>query len=71
MMRYALEQLGAHSAETTMVGDRMDTDVLAGTEAGMQTVLVLSGLTRRKDVEKFPFKPRRIVDSVADLIETE
>lgn len=69
MMRYALEHLKAHSAETTMVGDRMDTDVLAGTESGMQTVLVLSGLTKRKDVDSFPFKPGRIVDSVADLIE--
>lgn len=69
MMRYALERLGAHSAETTMVGDRMDTDILAGMESGMHTILVLSGITSRKDVESFPFVPEQIFDSVADLIE--
>lgn len=69
MMRYALERLGAHSAETTMVGDRMDTDILAGTESGMQTVLVLSGITRREDLQRFPFVPSRIVGSVSELIE--
>ena len=50
-----------------MIGDRMDTDIVAGLEAGMQTVLVLSGSTSRADAERFPYRPSRIVDSVAQL----
>jgi NagD protein len=67
MMRRALNTLGSHSEETVMVGDRMDTDVVAGMEAGMETVLVLSGVTREADVERFPYRPTRILPSVADL----
>ena len=52
-----------------MVGDRMDTDILAGLEAGMRTVLVLTGITRADDVERFPFRPSRVVSSVADLVD--
>jgi NagD protein len=51
-----------------MVGDRMDTDIISGLEAGLRTVLVLTGSTRREEVETFPYRPSRIVDSVADLI---
>ena len=51
-----------------MVGDRMGTDVIAGLESGMETILVLSGLTRREDVERFPYRPTHIVASVADII---
>jgi hypothetical protein len=51
-----------------MVGDRMDTDVISGLEAGLRTVLVLTGSTRAEQVERFPFRPTRVVDSVADLI---
>ena len=68
MMRSALNALGEHSENTIMVGDRMDTDVIAGMEAGMETVLVLSGVTRREDVEKYPFRPTRILNSVAELL---
>jgi NagD protein len=50
-----------------MVGDRMDTDVVAGIEAGLETILVLSGVTRREEIERFPYRPSRVVDSVADL----
>lgn len=67
MMRSALNQLNAHSEHTTMVGDRMDTDVIAGIEAGLETVLVMSGVTRREETGTFPYLPSRIVDSVADL----
>ncbi|WP_420485477.1 HAD-IIA family hydrolase [Intrasporangium calvum] len=68
MMRSALNRLDAHSETTIMVGDRMDTDIISGLEAGLRTVLVLTGSTRREQVETFPYRPSRIVDSVADLI---
>lgn len=67
MMRTALRFLNEHSENAIMVGDRMDTDIRTGTEAGMETVLVLSGVTRRDMVELFPYRPTRIVNSVADL----
>jgi len=69
MMRSALNALGAHSESTTMIGDRMETDVVAGLEAGLETILVLSGVTTRGEADRFPYCPSRIVDSVADLIE--
>jgi NagD protein len=69
MMRSALNAIEAHSETTAMVGDRMDTDVVAGLEAGMHTVLVLTGSTSRTVAEAFPYRPSRIVDSVADLID--
>ena len=68
MIRSALNQIDAHSETTVMVGDRMDTDVVAGIEAGLRTFLVLSGSTGRTDVERFPFRPSEIVESVADLV---
>jgi NagD protein len=69
MMRSALNQIDAHSEAAAMVGDRMDTDVVSGLEAGMHTVLVLTGSTQRDEVERFPFRPSRVVDSIADLID--
>jgi NagD protein len=51
-----------------MIGDRMDTDVVAGIEAGLQTILVLTGSTKAADVDRFPFRPSRVVDSIADVI---
>jgi NagD protein len=68
MMRSALNAIDAHSETTAMVGDRMDTDVVSGLEAGMHTVLVLTGSTSREEAEAFPFRPSRIVDSIADLV---
>lgn len=67
MMRSALRFLGAHSEEAVMVGDRMDTDVIAGVESGLETILVLTGVTREEDVTKFPYRPTRIVPSVAEI----
>jgi 5'-nucleotidase len=69
MMRSALNAIDAHSETTAMVGDRMDTDVVSGLEAGMHTVLVLTGSTSRDEAERFPYRPSRIVDSIADLID--
>ncbi len=68
MMRSALNRLEAHSETTVMVGDRMDTDIISGLEAGIRTVLVLSGSTRRDQIETFPYRPTRVVDSIADLV---
>jgi NagD protein len=67
MMREALRAIDAHSESTVMIGDRMDTDIVAGIEAGLQTILVLSGITSREEAQRFPFLPSRIVGSVADL----
>ena len=67
MMRTALNYLNVHPEKTVMVGDRMDTDIVAGVESGMRTVLVLSGVTGREDVERFPYRPTTILDSVADI----
>jgi NagD protein len=69
MMRSALNALSAHSESTAMLGDRMDTDVVSGLEAGLETILVLTGVTTREEAERFPYRASRIVDSVADLIE--
>jgi NagD protein len=69
MMRSALNNLDAHSETAAMVGDRMDTDVVCGMEAGMETILVLSGVTSRADAERYPYRASRIVDSIADLVE--
>jgi NagD protein len=68
MMRSALNALDAHSESAAMVGDRMDTDVVSGLEAGMETILVLSGVTTRSDAERHPYRASRIVDSIADLL---
>lgn len=69
MFRSALNQIGAHSETTAMIGDRMDTDIVAGIEAGLTTFLVLTGSTQAHEVERFPYRPSRVVDSIADLIE--
>ncbi len=69
MMRSALNTVEGHSETTAMVGDRMDTDVIAGMEAGLETILVLSGVTKLADVDRFPYRPSRVVASVADLID--
>jgi NagD protein len=69
MMREALRAIDAHSETTVMIGDRMDTDVVAGIEAGLETILVLSGITTREEAGRFPYLPSRIVDSVAALVD--
>ena len=69
MMRSALNAIDAHSESTAMIGDRMDTDVVSGLEAGLETILVLTGVTTPEEAERFPFRPSRVVDSVADLVD--
>jgi len=69
MFRSALNAVDAHSETTAMIGDRMDTDVVAGMEAGLETFLVLTGSTSRDDVQRYPFRPSHIMNSIADLIE--
>jgi ribonucleotide monophosphatase NagD (HAD superfamily) len=65
MIRSALNAIDAHSENTAMIGDRMDTDIVAG----LETILVLTAVTTREDTERHPYRPSRIVDSVAELID--
>ena len=67
MMRTALNYLDVHSEDTIMVGDRMDTDIIGGVQSGLETILVLTGVTRPEDVRRFPYQPTRIVESVAEI----
>jgi NagD protein len=70
MIRSALRQIGAHSESTVMIGDRMDTDIVTGLEAGLETILVLTGITEGEEqAQRFSYLPTRIVPSVADLID--
>ena len=67
MMRHAQKRLGVHSEDTVIIGDRMDTDIIAGIEAQMDTVLVLSGVTSREDLHKYPYRPTYVLDGVGDI----
>src|SRR3954468_515905 len=69
MMRSALNRIEAHSETAVMIGDRMDTDIVAGLEAGLETILVLSGVSTPADVDRFSYRPSRVVDSIADLVD--
>lgn len=68
MLRHGLNKIGCHSSEIVFVGDRMDTDIIAGIESNVDTVLVLSGVTALEDIENFPYRPKYIVGGVGDLI---
>jgi NagD protein len=68
MMRSALNAIEAHSETTAMIGDRMDTDVVSGLEAGLETILVLTGVTAEGETERYSYRPSRIVESIADLL---
>ena len=69
MMRSALNAIDAHSETTAMIGDRMDTDIVSGLEAGLHTVLVLTGLTTREEVERYPYRASVVVESIAALLD--
>ena len=68
MMRSALNKLEAHSERTVMIGDRMDTDIVSGLEAGLRTILVLTGSTREADVDRFPYRPTRVCRSIEEVV---
>lgn len=68
MLRHGLNKLGCHSADVALVGDRMDTDIIAGIESNMDTVLVLSGVTAKEDIDKFPYRPTFVLSGVGELI---
>ncbi|HEY9498786.1 MAG TPA: HAD-IIA family hydrolase [Terrimesophilobacter sp.] len=69
MFRSAMNKIGAHSENTGMIGDRMDTDVVAGIEAGLHTILVLTGISDQAEIERYPFRPDEILNGVHDLVE--
>lgn len=69
MMRTGLRILGVHSEDAVMIGDRMDTDIVAGIETGLDTVLVLSGVTDQNEIKKFPYRPRLVLNGVGDMPE--
>ncbi|HMB77608.1 MAG TPA: HAD-IIA family hydrolase [Kiloniellaceae bacterium] len=71
MMRCALNHLGVRATEAIIVGDRMDTDIVAGMESGLETVLVLSGVTRREDIDRFSYRPDHVRASVKALVDEE
>ena len=68
MFRSALNKIGAHSENTAMIGDRMDTDIVAGIEAGLHTILVLTGISDEAEIARYPFRPDEILGSVAELL---
>lgn len=67
MMRTALHMLDTHSGDSVMIGDRMDTDIIAGIESGMTSVLVLSGVSTRENIKTFPYRPNYILNGVGDI----
>ena len=67
MMRTALRTLNAHSEDSVMIGDRMDTDIVAGLESGLRTILVLTGVTKREQVGRFTYRPTWVRESIADV----
>ncbi|MBR3966098.1 MAG: HAD family hydrolase [Clostridia bacterium] len=68
MLRQGLRILGCHGSDIAFIGDRMDTDIIAGIESNMDTVLVLSGVTERDDINNFPYRPKYILDGVGDIV---
>lgn len=68
MLRHGLNKLGCHSADVALVGDRMDTDIIAGIESNMDTVLLLSGVTAKEDIDLFPYRPTYVLDGIGDIV---
>jgi NagD protein len=68
MMRHAIKKIGCRLEDTLIVGDRMDTDIIAGIESGIETALVLSGITKREDLAKYPYQPNYVLDKAADIM---
>ncbi len=68
MLRHGLKRLNCHSEDIAFIGDRMDTDIIAGIESNVDTVLVLSGVTALEDIDKFPYRPKYILNGLIDLV---
>ncbi len=68
MLRHGLRILGCHSEDIAFIGDRMDTDIIAGIESNVDTVLVLSGVTAKDDINSFPYRPKYVLDGVGDIV---
>jgi len=68
MFRSAMNKIGAHSENTGMIGDRMDTDIVAGIEAGLHTILVLTGISDHREIERYPFRPDEVIAGVSELV---
>ena len=68
MLRHGLKKIKCHSEEIAFIGDRMDTDIIAGIESNVDTVLVLSGVTSMEDIDKFPYRPKYILNGVGDIV---
>jgi len=71
MLRMARKEIGLGTAETTIIGDTMETDILGGVQMGYRTILVLTGTTQREDLAKYAYQPDMIVDSIADLCDSD
>ena len=69
MMRTGLRLLGVHSDDAVMIGDRMDTDIIAGIESNVDTILVLTGVTAREDIGNFPYRPKYIFDGIGNILD--
>ena len=69
MFRSAMNKIGAHSENTAMIGDRMDTDIVAGIEAGLHTILVMTGISDKAEIHRYPFRPSEVLQRVADLLD--
>ncbi len=70
MLRHGLKRIGCHSEEIAFIGDRMDTDIIAGIESNLDTVLVLTGVTSREDIDNFPYRPTYILEGISELMES-
>ncbi|MFF1573385.1 HAD-IIA family hydrolase [Leifsonia sp. NPDC058292] len=70
MFRSAMNRIGAHSENTAMIGDRMDTDIVAGIEAGLHTILVLTGISDQSEIDRYPFRPDEILNGVHELVKS-
>lgn len=68
IIRHAMRRLGTHSEDTVIIGDRMDTDIISGIESSIDTVLVLSGVTKKETIETFPYRPKYVLSGVGDIV---
>ena len=68
MLRHGMRMLDCHSADVAFIGDRMDTDIIAGIESNVDTILVLSGVTSKEDIDHFPYRPKYILNGVGDIV---